>query len=396
LVFEKGICFCSNSLMIEKAIRYITHWEDWHWFTKYIIIGPVWLWTCLKSRSFWFFTPSNPTITFGGFIGETKSEIYKQLPPGSYPKSIYLSPAMTFEQVQSLVEKNQFTFPIAVKPDKGMMGLMFRKVESIRQLQQYHRAMPVNYIIQELITYPIEVSVFYYRYPNEAKGHITGFVRKEYMEVTGDGISNLKTLILNYPRAQFRLKELFSKHESKLNSILAKGETYCLSYALNLSRGGRLVSLEHEKDDRLLNVFDELSHYANYFYYGRYDIRCASIEELKQGKKFSILEYNGCGAEAHHVYGNKNSFFKACRILIDHWNILYTISNYNYRHGIHRWGFTRGLKFTLKAKAHFKRLKALDQHFEFDKESRLITDNVFTEARHYPIPSLINPGSGHE
>ena len=101
------------------------------------------------------------------------------------------------------------------------------------------------------------------------------------------------------------------------------GEIYILSYALNLSRGGKLVSLAHEKDDRLLKVFDELSHYTKYFYYGRYDIKCSSIEDLKEGKNFSILEYNGSGAEPHHAYGNGNTLWQAHKIFLHHWKILY-------------------------------------------------------------------------
>ena len=351
--------------MVNRVIRYITNWEDWHWFAKYILIGPAWLWICLKARSFWFFTPSNPSITFGGFIGETKSEIYEQLPPSTYPKSIYISPSTSFAEIQLLLKANRISFPMAVKPDAGMMGLMFRKIGSIDQLKQYHAIMPVDYIIQELITYPLEVSVFYYRYPNESRGHITGFLKKEYMEVTGDGKRTLRQLILNCPRAQFRRQEMFSKHASKLDDIIAPGECFHLSEALNLSRGGRLVSLAHENDDQLHKVFDELSHYSKKFYYGRYDIKCASVEDLKRGENFSILEYNGCGAEPHHVYGNGNSFFEACRILIDHWNILYRISTYNYDHGIRRWSYLEGLRFSRQAKAHFKKLKELDSTFEF-------------------------------
>jgi hypothetical protein len=268
--------------------------------------------------------------------------------------------------LQALIAGNHFTFPLIVKPDVGMMGFMFRKIESLDHLRRYHAVMPVNYVVQDLITYPIEVSVFYYRFPDQAGGHITGFLKKEYPEVIGDGKSSLRELILSYPRVQFRLKEMFSKHRSKLNAIIPAGEKFQLSHALNLSRGGRLINLEHEKDDQLLKVFDDLSHYSKCFYYGRYDIRCASIEDLKQGKHFSILEFNGCGAEPHHVYHNDNSLFKACSILIRHWNILYDISDHNHRQGIARWSYTEGLRFTRKAKAHFEKLRALDASFELE------------------------------
>ncbi|MEO6549836.1 MAG: hypothetical protein ABIN94_17675, partial [Ferruginibacter sp.] len=273
----------------------IGHWETWPYMVKYIPLAPVWFWYCLRSRSLWFFTPSNPTITFGGFEGEPKEEIYNQLPPGSFPYSIYIMPSMPFEEVKKLVSLHHFEYPFGVKPDVGMMGFMFRKIYSIDKLKEYHDKMPSKYIIQKLVNYPLEVSVFYYRLPNQLKGTITGFLKKEFLEVTGDGQSTLHQLMLKYNRIRFRLEEMKLKHSGSLEKIIPEGEPYCLSYALNLSRGGRLVSLAHEIDERLLNVFDELFKYTKHFHYGRYDIKCASIEDLKAGKNYSILEYNGSG-----------------------------------------------------------------------------------------------------
>jgi hypothetical protein len=352
---------------MRKIAYYLTHWEVWHWFAKYIILGPAWLWFCLKARSFWFFTPSNPTISFGGFIGESKSEIYRQLPSDKYPRSVFVSPKEDFNEILESLTLTKLSFPLAVKPDVGMMGFMFRKVNSIEQLRQYHQCIPVRYVIQEHVDFPLEVSVFYYRFPNEERGHITGFIRKEFMQVIGDGVKDLETLIREYPRATYRLKELRSKHESHLKNVIPAGQSYYLSYALNLSRGGRLISLEHEKDDRLLHVFDQLSKHTGAFFYGRYDIKCRSIDELKKGNEFSILEYNGCGAEPHHVYGNGFSFVKACGVLIHHWRILYKISQMNRRGGIKPWSFRVGLIFSVNAREHFRQLKALDTAFEFDK-----------------------------
>lgn len=342
----------------------IAHWETWHYLVKYIPLSPAWLWYCLRSGSFWFFTPSNPTLTFGGFEGESKNEMYLQLPPGSYPESILMPHNCDFNEVEGKIEHAEFTFPFAVKPDVGMMGFMFRKIENKQQLAKYHAAMQSDYIVQKLVEYPFEVSVFYYRYPNETTGHITGFLKKEFLEVIGDGQSTLLELILKYDRIRFRVEEMKLKHETKLGDIIPAGKRYCLSYALNLSRGGKLVSLAHEKDSRLLKVFDEISHYSKHFYYGRYDIKCLSIEDLKQGKKFSILEYNGSGAEPHHIYGNGNNLLQAYRIVLQHWKVLYQISRINHRNGQTYWQHKRGLHFLRKAKQHFRVLKRLDATFE--------------------------------
>jgi hypothetical protein len=338
----------------------LPHWETWHYLVKYIPIMPVWLWYCARARSFWFFTPSNPTITFGGFEGESKMEMYSQLPEGSYPRTIYIEHSRSFDEVGELIKKNNISYPFAVKPDVGMMGFMFRTITDLPMLRQYHEKMPADYLIQEYVDYPLELSVFYYRFPDEQRGNITGFIRKEYLQVTGDGQSTLFELIENYSRVRYRREEMRSKHKDRLNDIISKGEVYVLSHALNLSRGGRLVSLADEKDERLLKVFDELSHYNGNFYYGRYDVKCTSIEDLKNKKNFCILEFNGCGAEPHHIYGNNHSLLQAYRIVLQHWKVLYGISRHNHENGIYYWNFTRGWKFLRNAKRHFRTLKQLD------------------------------------
>jgi len=347
-------------MKVKDLFARLYRWETWHYLGKYVPIMPVWLWYCIKSRSFWFFTASNPTLTFGGFEGESKREMYDQLPPGTYPKTVFVSHDIDFGEALNIVTENDFVYPFAVKPDVGMMGFMFRTIASEEEFKQYHELMPADYLVQEFVDYPLELSVFYYRFPNETKGNITGFIRKDYLSVTGDGKSTLLELINRYDRVRFRLEEMKSKHRDKLYNVIPDGEVFYLSRALNLSRGGKLVSLAHEKDERLLKVFDDLSHYAGHFYYGRYDVKCKSIEDLKQGKNFSILEYNGSGAEPHHIYGNGYTLLEAYGIVLQHWKVLYAISKYNERNGVEYWEFRKGYKFLKNAKKHFKQLKQLD------------------------------------
>ena len=346
---------------IRRVLYRLAHWETWDWRIKYIFIAPAWCWFCVRARSPWFFTASNPSLTFGGFDGESKQEMYAQLPPGSYPKSIYVSPCMSFPVVEQLITLNGFEYPFVVKPNVGKMGFMFRRINTVQELMTYHATIHCDYIIQELVQHPMEVSVFYYRYPHAQKGTITGFIRKEFLRVTGDGKSTLWELMLNYPRVQFRLDEMKAKHKDKLDHVLAPGEDYCLSPALNLSRGGKLVSLEHEKDDSLTKVFDDISHYTGNFYYGRYDIKCRSIQDLKRGMNFTILEYNGSGAEPHHVYGNGYSLWQACSILVSHWQALYRISRINHQKGVAYWDHKSAKEFLYKTGRHLKKLKELDK-----------------------------------
>lgn len=353
---------------LTKGWYYITHWEAWHWFAKYILLAPFWLWYSIRSRSIWFFTASNPTITFGGFAGESKREIYDQLPAGTFPTTLYIKPGDSWQSITHQLAVSGIQFPLIAKPDSGLMGFMFRKIDTPQQLRQYKAAMPKPFLIQSYIDLPLEVSVFYYRMPDAAQGTITGFVKKEFLEVFGDGKSTLEQLMDNYPRIQFKISEFKSKHASKLKEVIPDGQRYLLSYALNLSRGGKLVSLEAEKDKDLLRVFDELSH-ATGFLYGRYDIRCQSIAELKQGKNFFILEFNGAGGEPHHVYGNGNSLLTACRILVHHWHQMYTISAMNRQRGIPFWSHGKALPFLRKMIRNIVDIKQRDRHLEWSEAS---------------------------
>lgn len=347
-------------MSLKKVLYNITHWEKWHYHLKYIPLYPAWLWYCLRSGSMWFFTSSNPSLTFGGFEGESKKEMYEQLPPSTYPKSIYISPSLSFIQVEELCTKHHLIYPVAVKPDVGMMGFMFRKIDNADELKLYHLKMSSDYIIQDLVAHSMEVSVFYYRFPNKKTGTITGFLKKQMLDVIGDGKSTLGELMVQLTcRPGFKIEEWKTKHAANLDEVIPEGKMYRLSWAANLSRGGRLISLEHEKDYRLLKVFDDLSNYTKYFYYGRYDIKCNSIEGLKNGE-FSILEYNGSGAEPHHIYGAGNNLIQAYKIILHHWKVLYKISTYNHKHGIPYWKFKDGYHFLKKAKGHFKKLKQLD------------------------------------
>ncbi len=351
-----------KNMRLNNLFYKISHWESWDWRIKYVPILPVWMWNCIRARSFWFFTPSNSKLVFGGFEGVTKMSIYEHLPPGSYPKTKLIKASQPFAEVEQMVNSH-YTYPFVVKPDVGRMGLMFRIIRTPEALKAYHEFMPVDYIVQEFVDYPLEVSVFYYRFPGEKSGTITGFIRKEFPEIKGNGESTIGELMAASPRVCFRLDEMRTKHADKLNVVLAKGEAFRLSNALNLSRGCSLVSLESEKDERLLKLFDELSSYSDTLYYGRYDIKCASLEDMKAGKNFSIIEYNGCGAEPHHVYGNGNTFAKACLILAHHWNILFRVARRNYRLGAEYDSFQKGWKTMIRCRRHFALLRKLDAMF---------------------------------
>ena len=342
----------------------IFDWEHWPFKILYAPISPVWLWYIIRSGSVWFFTPSNPKLTFGGMEGEPKQEMHDLLPLEFSPATFNVLPASDFEIVKKKLLEYKINFPLIVKPEVGGQGILFRKIDTEEQLKNYHSKVPVEYIVQEMITYPMEVSVFYYRMPDQSKGTVTGFLHKIPLHIIGDGEQTIQQLIKQHPKANTREAELEVKHGANFTAILKPGEKYMLSYAANHNRGAQFINLQNEIDERLVRIFDKISIKLNDFFYGRYDILCASIEDLKQEKNFSILEYNGCGAEPNHFYDTGYTLMGAYKEILMHWKVLYKISRYNYKQGIKYWPMIKGLKFLTVTKKHYRIMKEADKFID--------------------------------
>jgi hypothetical protein len=180
------------------------------------------------------------------------------------------------------------------------------------------------------------------------------------MHVFGDGQSSLLQLIEQHPKAKHRIDELLSWHNERLTRVIPKGEKFYLTLAANLNRGGNFINLHNEIDEKLHQVFDQLNLYSKHFYYGRYDLKASSLEDLKAGKNFLILEYNGSGAEPNHVYNSGYSLRAAHKEILKHWKVLYQISTLNHKKGFPRWSFLQGWRFLRQAKRHFAALEKAD------------------------------------
>lgn len=339
------------------------NWESWHHHTKYIPLAPFWIWYCIRSGTPWFFTASNPTLTFGGFEGEGKWEMYEQLPPGTYPLSVLLSNTIPVQDAEEQILASGLTYPFVAKPDIGMMGFMVRKINNRKELQQYHETIGDTYIAQEFVNYPVEIAAFYYRLPGQEKGTISGMLQKSPANVTGDGRSSLAALIHQHNSLLDKKDEMLKKHAAHLDMIIPAGECFHLSISSNRSQAGILEGIPVNADEPLQALLDSWSQHRGQFFYGRYDIKCASLEALRQGKDFYILEFNGAGAGIQHILGNNYSLPKAMSIILQHWKMLFKISRKNYRLGVAYWPLMKGWKHLQIAKANLERLKKLDAEF---------------------------------
>ena len=288
----------------------------------------------LKSRSLFFFFNVNPGIESGGLLIESKKKILDLLPGNLIPKTLYFEHPVSLKEILEEMFSHSLHFPIIAKPDYGERGWMVEKIEDSNELGKYLDMNRLNIIIQEFVDYPIELGIFYIRHPGENRGRITSIVRKQLLYVTGDGSEKVRDLVKANPRALMQLKSLEKRHPDLLNYVPGKGENLELVPIGNHARGATFKSGNDLINSELSLLIDNIGKRIEGFYYGRFDIRCKSIEDLNKGRNFKILELNGAKSEPAHIYQPGTSIFTAYPVILDHWNEMYHIAQSNHKKGI--------------------------------------------------------------
>ena len=306
----------------------------------------------MKTRSFFFFTAANPEIEFGGMFGERKSDIYKQIPDKYLPKT-YLIPKKNLLKAKNAIV--DVGFPAICKPNVGERGFQVQVIHSETQLLTYIKSCSVDFLVQEYIQLPIELGVFYIRFPGEDRGKITSIVQKRFLTARGDGKKSIQKLLEKEPRAVILALDKLEQHY--LEQIPAEGQEVVVEPIGNHSRGTTFLNANSLIDTPLSNAFDQLSSAIPNFYYGRFDLKCQSLADLCRLRNFKILELNGVGAQPAHIFQPGYSLLKAYRDIFYHLSILAKISQINKRRGFQYWEFKEGFKKWQEHKYNIKLIK---------------------------------------
>ena len=328
------------------------HWEYWDFNLIYGSVFFLHLWQSFKARSFFYFSASNPGLENAGFIGERKSEIMKKIPSDLQPKW-FLVENFQLPDLLNELEISGIKFPLICKPNVGERGKGVAKIENQEDLIKYHTEVNSPYLVQSFVPFPLEFGVFYFRIPGEAEGKVSSIVQKVFLSVEGDGISTLADLVENEPRARFVKYYLGCKFKDIWHDILAKGKKLELEGIGNHCRGTTFLNANSLITKELTDSFDLISKKIKGFYFGRYDIRVASIADLQAGH-IQILELNGAGAEPAHIYQPGFSFFEGQKVLLRHWQALFEISRKNNLSGTAYWSYkeAKAIKIAHKKALH--------------------------------------------
>ena len=244
------------------------------------------------------------------------------------PKSILVEKGENLHQINLRLKKQNFQFPLIIKPDIGFRGLLVQQIHNNGELENYLKQHHfIDLIIQEFIDYKNECGIFYHKIPGAKTGKITSITLKKYLAVTGNGKSTLKELILNNNRAVIFKEMLYKIHKDKLAVVLEKGEESILNVIGNHSKGTQFINGNHLISADLENAFDQLFSNISNVFYGRVDLKYDSFEHLIEKSEFKIIEMNGVISEPTHIYDKENTtYLKALKDFRKHWRLIYEIA----------------------------------------------------------------------
>jgi hypothetical protein len=304
----------------------LRNWEYWPIWLANIPTVLFWLFFALKARKLFFFSTANPGIETGGVLGESKINILRRIPEEYLPITLFVT-AEDRDPVALLnrIKAGGLTFPIIVKPDVGERGFMVEKINDESAFQHYLQRSRVAFLIQEFVSLPQEISVMYYQMPGENSGAVTSICIKEMLHVVGDGTTTVEALMAAYPRASLQLDRFRREKKDLLHQVPAAGEKLLLEPIGNHSRGTTFLNGNHWIDKELNELFTSVGRRMDGIFYGRFDMKCASIDELRKGESFKILEFNGVTAEPAHIYDPGYPIGATYRDIYQHWRIIYQI-----------------------------------------------------------------------
>jgi hypothetical protein len=336
-----------------KVASTFEFWPPWLFYTPVALY-----WACLaiRHRGATLPTAANPSIFSGGFIGESKSQILGLVPD---PFRRWIAPYTVFErpagaldeaaaQARLAIAGAGLAFPIVAKPDRGQRGDGVRPLFRDEDLRSYVAAFPVGQrIVFQKLVGPAgsdrvaiegrsgfsEAGILYWRRPGAEHGEVFSITLKEFPVVLGDGRRTLRQLIEADARARLLAHVYLERHTAHSDRVLGAGEPFPLVFAGNHCQGAIFRDGTHLATPELLQRIDGIARAMPEFYFGRFDVRFSDLERFLLGDELHIVEINGAGAEATHIWDASMTLRAAYLTLFRQLRILFAIGAANRRRG---------------------------------------------------------------
>lgn len=321
--------------VLSGRIKRLWQWEFWPLWLFYAPVVVYVLFLAIRFRGF-SFTAANPGMPAGGFVGESKDEIYELISRSAAAsphllKHVKLDEAAAAEaklaSAREFMASNNLAFPIVVKPDAGERGNGVKVICGEVELKEMLSGADRDLLIQEFFD-GVEASVFYYCHPDSNRGSIFSITEKQFPAVVGDGASTLEELILRDERAHIIAGKYLERNADRLSMVPAIGESVRLVEIGSHSKGAIFREGEWLRSAKLEERIDEISRGIPGFCFGRFDVRAESFGELRKGR-FRIIELNGVTSESTNLYDPQYNLLQAYRVLFRQWRTAFEIGAEN-------------------------------------------------------------------
>lgn len=332
------------------------------WFGKipewlfYLPIALFWLLLSLRYRSLTLPTAANPSFEAGGLVGESKHQVMSQ---ATARASSWIAPYTVFtrsnephsagtetERAIRAMAETGLGFPLVAKPDRGHHGHGVSVIQDSAELGRYIEAFPPGetIILQKLVPFEGEAGVFYVRIPGEQHGRIFSLNLSEPAHVTGDGVSTLGMLVSAMRSRDIHLAAL----GERADWVPDEGEKVLLAFARSLRLGAVLKDGCSLVTPALTKRFDEIADGIPGFFFGRFEVRFRQLDEFQRGEGFQIVEINGAGAEANHIWDRNSRLRDAYATLFEQFRLAFHIGHLNRQQGAAPMGLVRLTKLFRK------------------------------------------------
>jgi membrane protein DedA with SNARE-associated domain len=313
-----------------------TRFEFWPAWIFYLPLAP--FYTALAWRYKAWLLPSlaDPGLDGGGLIGESKQAILQALPdghPAKLKQALFQGGSeIAGGSVLAWMHAQGLSLPLILKPDLGQRGAGVRLLQTESEITDYCVAADYAFIAQEYCPYHREAGIFYVRPPWGAEARLFSITDKRFPEVSGDGRHTLGQLILRHPRAHWAARTYFSRFEDQLEDVPPLGQRLRLVESGNHAQGALFLDGAGLASPALLQSLDQLARAIPGFYIGRFDIRFLDEAGLKQGLNYKIIELNGAGAEATHIWDPDFKLLKAYQVLAEQWRLMFEFGAWQREH----------------------------------------------------------------
>ncbi|HUZ63970.1 MAG TPA: D-alanine--D-alanine ligase [Acetobacteraceae bacterium] len=325
---------------VARPVSFFEFWPDWVFYAPVVLH---WLGLAIRHRGLGVMTAANPHIETGGLCGESKVSILDQMggPGRDWVAPYTVAATGAFPDADDLrvaeaaMAAAGLSYPLVVKPDVGCNGTGVRVVAGRAELARYLAAFPRarRVVLQALVPHDGEAGVFYIRRPGEKTGRITSVTLKSAPIVIGDGRATLRELVLADARAGLVPHLYLPRLAGRLHEVPAAGEVVRLVFVGNHLKGSIFRNGAHVVTPALTARMEAIARSMPDFHFGRFDLRYRSIAELRRGEGFRIIEVNGTGSEATHIWDPTTTLSEAYAAQFMHYRLAFEIGAVNRARG---------------------------------------------------------------